>query len=162
MFGLLAIYTERVWFAGMFPVYGLPLFVAIKKKVIAPRIGLMKFGRTQISKIEKVFFSIHLMVYSFGIIYYTHDTPSWDIFFRNYSLLFFGAIVTLFFIVAVWTLGVRRFYAYAVLTLVVSVGGHMIDNDVSYGVFPVMLGVLIMGVGLFILDQFLQKYPVQT
>lgn len=162
MFGLLAIYTERVWFAGMFPVYGLPLFVAIKKKVIVPRIGFMKFGRTQLSKIEKVFFSIHLLVYSFGIIYYTRNTPSWDIFFQNYSLLFFGAIVMLFFIVAVWTLGVCRFYAYAVLTMAVSVGGYVIDTDVSYGLFPVLLGVLIMSTGLLVLNQFLRKYPVQT
>jgi hypothetical protein len=162
MFGLLAIYTERVWVAGMFPVYGLPLFVAGKKKITAPRIGVMKFGRTQLSKIEKVFFSVHAVVYSFGIIYYTRNTPSWDTFFQDYSLLFFGVIVTLFCIVVVWMLGVRRFYAYAVLTLVVSVGGYVIDTDVSYGVFPVMLGVLIVGVGLFILNQFVEKYPVHT
>ena len=76
-------------------------------------------------------------------------------------MLFFGAIVILFFIVAVWTLGVRRFYAYALLTLVMSVGGHMIDTNVPYGVFPVLLGIFIMSAGVLILNQFLQKYPVQ-
>jgi len=37
----------------------------------------------------------------------------------------------------------------------------MIDTDVSYGVFPVLLGVLIMSAGVLMLNQFLQKYPVQ-
>ena len=162
IFGILAILTDRVWVAGMFPVYGLALFVAIKKKITVPRIGYMKFNRQQKSKIEKVFFSIHAIIYSFAILLYTHNTPSWiDTLFQDYPMLFFGAIVTLFFIVAVWTVGVRRFYAYALLTLVVSVGGHMIDTDVPYGVFPVLLGILIMSAGVLILNQFLQKYPVQ-
>lgn len=162
VFGILAIYTDRVWFAGMFPVYGLALFVAIKKKIIVPRIGYMKFNHQQKSKIEKVFFSIYAIVYSFAILLYTHNTPSWiDTLFQEYPMLFFGTIVTLFFIVAVWTLSVRRFYVYALLTLVVSVGGHIIDTDVSYGIFPVLLGVLIMSAGALMLNQFLQKYPVQ-
>lgn len=162
VFGILAIRTDRVWVAGMFPVYGLALFVAIKKKITVPRIGYMKFNHRQKSKIEKVFFSIHIVIYSFAILLYTHNTPSWiDTLFQEYPMLFFGAIVTLFFIVAVWTLSVRRFYAYALLTLIVSIGGHMIDTDVSYGVFPVLLGVLIMSAGVLMLNQFLQKYPVQ-
>jgi len=162
MFGILAIHTDRVWVAGMFPVYGLAPFVAIKKKITVPRISYMKFNPKQKSKIEKVFFSIHAIIYSFAILLYTHNTPSWiDTLFQEYPMLFFGAIVTLFFIVAVWTLSVRRFYAYALLTLVVSVGGHMIDADISYGVFPVLLGVLIVSDGVLMLNQFLQKYPVQ-
>jgi len=162
VFGILAIRTDRVWVAGMFPVYGLALFVAIKKKITVPRIGYMKFNHRQKSKIEKVFFSIHIVIYSFAILLYTHNTPSWiDTLFQEYPMLFFGAIVTLFFIVAVWTLNIRRFYAYALLTLIVSIGGHMIDTDVSYGVFPVLLGVLIMSAGVLMLNQFLQKYPVQ-
>ena len=90
MFGILAILTDRVWVAGMFPVYGLALFVAIKKKITVPRIGYMKFNRQQKSKIEKVFFSIHAIIYSFAILLYTHNTPSWiDTLFQDYPMLFF-------------------------------------------------------------------------
>jgi len=90
VFGILAIHTDRVWVAGMFPVYGLALFVAIKKKITVPRIGYMKFNPQQKSKIEKVFFSIHAIIYSFAILLYTHNTPSWiDTLFQEYPMLFF-------------------------------------------------------------------------
>ena len=165
--GVLGIYTDKVWAAGMFPVWGLPLWAVIKKRITVPRIGYVKFGHQRISKIQKVFFFLHFLVYACAaaviLMADAHDVPAWvETLLTDYPVLLFGISVTLLFFVCVWTLNIRHFSIYGILTLLVSVGGHLFAASVPWAYFPVFLGILIMGAGVGLLTQFLREYPVAS
>lgn len=164
VFGMLGIYSDKVWAAGMFPVWGLPVWAAMKKRITVPRIGYVKFGHKRISKIQKVFFFLHFLVYACAVVVIlmadAHNTPAWvETLLTDYPVLVFGISVTLLFFVCVWTLNIRHFFIYGIVTLLVSVGGHLFTS-VPWGYFPVVLGIIIMGAGVGLFTQFLRTYPV--
>jgi hypothetical protein len=162
LFGLFSMCTDKPWFAGMFPVYGLPFFAIAKKKMTVPRIGYVKFSQQRMSLMFIVYLWIAILLTVFGIVYYTDNSPSWI-----YPLLYgypkslFGIIIGLLFFVCALVTRIFRFYAYAVLILAVSVVGHVLGSHIRYEYFPVGLGVLILSVGIIVLIQFIQTYPVE-
>lgn len=167
VFGMLGIYSDKVWAAGMFPVWGLPLWAALKKRITVPRIGYVKFGHKRISKIQKVFFFLHFLVYACAAVVIlmadAHNTPAWvETLLTDYPVLVFGISVTLLFFVCVWTLNIRHFLIYGIVTLLVSIGGHLFAASVPWGYFPVFLGIVITGAGIGLFTQFLRTYPVAT
>jgi hypothetical protein len=161
-FGLFSMCTDKPWFAGMFPVYGLPLFALAKKKITVPRIGYVKFSQQRTSLMFIVYLWIAILFTVFGIVYYTDNAPSWIYpLLYDYPKLLSGIIIgSLFFVCALVT-GILRFYAYFALILAVSVTGHVLGSHIRYEYFPVGLGVLILSVGIVVLIQFIQTYPVE-
>lgn len=161
-FGIVSMCTDKPWFAGMFPVYGLPLFAAAKKKITVPRIGYVKFNQQRRSLMLIVYLWIAILFTVFGIVFYTDNSPSWlYALLYDYPKLLFGIIVGLLFFVCAGVTRIFRFYAYAVLILAVSVIGHVFGLHIRYEYFPVTLGVLILSVGVLVLIQFIQTYPVE-
>lgn len=162
-FGIFSMCTDRPWFAGMFPVYGLPLFALAKKKITVPRIGYVKFSQQRRSLMFIVYLWIAILFTVFGIVYYTDNSPSWIYtLLYNYPKLLFGIIIGLLFFVCALVTRIFRFYAYAGLIVAVSVIGHVFGPHIQYEYFPVGLGVLILSVGFVVLIQFIQTYPVET
>jgi hypothetical protein len=161
-FGIISICTDKPWFAGMFPVYGLPLFAAAKKKITVPRIGYVKFSEQRRSLMLIVYLWIAAMFTVFGILFYTGNSPSWMYaLFLDYPKLVFGSVVGLLFFVCALVTRIFRFYAYAALILVMSVSGYVVGPHIRYEYIPVVLGVLILSVGVLLLIQFIQHYPVE-
>lgn len=161
-FGLFSMCTDKPWFAGMFPVYGLPFFAIAKKKITVPRIGYVKFSQQRTSLMFIVYLWIAILFTVFGIVYYTDNAPSWIYpLLYDYPKLLFGIIIGLLFFVCALVTRILRFYAYAVLILTVSVIGHVFGSHIRYEYFPVGLGVLILSVGVVVLIQFIQTYPVE-
>ncbi len=161
-FGIFSMCTDKPWFAGMFPVYGLPFFAAAKKKITVPRIGYVKFSQQRRSLMLIVYLWIAAIFTVFGIMFYTDNLPSWIYaLMYDYSTLLFGIIVGLLFFVCAWATRIYRFYGYAALVLAASVLGHVSGLQIRYQYFPVALGVVILSVGVLVLIQFIQTYPVE-
>jgi hypothetical protein len=161
--GILSMCTDKPWFAGMFPVYGLPFFAVAKKKITVPRLGYVKFSQQRTSLMFIVYLWIAAIFTVFGILYYTDNSPSWVYaLLSDYPTLVFGIIVGLLFFVCALVTRIFRFYAYAALILAVSVIGHVFGPHIRYEYFPVTLGVLILSVGMLVLIQFIQAYPVEV
>ncbi|MBU7013516.1 MAG: hypothetical protein HXS52_12810 [Theionarchaea archaeon] len=162
-FGLFSMCTDKPWFAGMFPVYGLPIYAIAKKKITVPRIGYVKFSQQRMSLMFIVYLWIVVLFTVFGIVYYTDNSPSWIYpILDSYPKLLFGIIVGLLFFVCALVTRISRFYAYAALILAVSVIGHLLGPHIRYEYFPVGLGVLILSVGIIVLIQFIQAYSVEA
>lgn len=161
-FGLFSMCTDKPWFAGMFPVYGLPFFAIAKKKITVPRIGYVKFSQQRMSLMFIIYLWIAILFTVFGIVYYTDNAPSWIYpLLYDYPKLLFGIIIGLLFFVCALVTGIFRFYAYFALILTVSVIGHVLGSYIRYEYLPVGLGVLILSVGVVVLIQFIQTYPVE-
>jgi len=161
-FGIFSMCTDRPWFAGMFPVYGLPFFALAKKKITVPRIGYVKFSQQRTSLMFIVFLWITAIFTVFGIMLYTDNSPSWVYaLLHDCPKLLFGIIVGLLFFVCAWVTRILRFYAYTALILAASVIGHVFGPNIQYEYFPLVLGVLILSVGVLVLIQFIQTYPVE-
>jgi hypothetical protein len=165
IFGLLSIFTERVWVAGMFLVYGVPIWGILKNKITVPRMGYVKFKNGQISQIKKTVFIILLVVYACAFVLYIledyYTIPSWIcMLIQGYPILVFGFAVTLSFIMGAWIVQIHRFYAYAVLSAFLSVGCHAVNSP--FGYVPILLGILIMGGGMVRIKQFIHTYPVES
>jgi hypothetical protein len=162
-FGIFSMCTDKPWFAGMFPVYGLPFFALAKKRITVPRIGYVEFTKQRRSLMLIIYIWIAAIFTVFGIVFYTDNSPSWIYaLFHNYPKLIFGLVVGLLFLVCAWVTRIFRFYVYAVLIVVVMVIGHVFGPDIRYEYFPLILGVLILSVGVLVLIQFIQTYPVEA
>jgi hypothetical protein len=161
-FGIISMCTDKPWFAGMFPVYGLPLFAVAKKKITVPRIGHVKFSQQRRSLLLIVYIWFAAMFTVFGIMFYTDNSPSWMYaLLVDYPKLAFGTIIGLLFFVCALVTRIFRFYVYAVLILAVSVMGYVLGPHIRYEYIPVALGVLIFSVGVLVLIQFIHKYPAE-
>jgi hypothetical protein len=162
-FGLFNMCTDKPWFgAGMFPVYGLPFFLLAKKKITVPRIGYVEFNEQRRSLLFLIYIWIAAIFTVFGIVYYTENSPSWIYaLLHDYPKVFFGIIVGLLFLVCAWVTRIIRFYLYALLIMAVMVIGHLFGPHIDYEYFPVVLGLIILSMGVLVLIQFIQTFPVE-
>jgi hypothetical protein len=161
-FGIFSMCTDKPWFAGMFPVYGLPLFAVAKKKITVPRIGYVKFSPQRRSLLLIVYIWFAAMFAVFGIMFYTDNSPSWMYHLLvDYPQLAFGTIIGLLFFVCALVTRIFRFYTYAALIVAVSVVGYVLGPHIRYEYIPVVLGILIFSVGVLVLIQFIHKYPAE-
>ena len=137
------------------------LYVPIKNRVTVPRIGYVKFSSSN-SLILGIVLAV-LMVLLLGIFILLILGPEliptqiseW---FREYYLLLFGSIFGLGFVGAALATGITRFYAYAVMLVVVFAGGIWLN--VAEPIYVITAGVLIGIVGIVLMVRFLRKYPL--
>jgi hypothetical protein len=139
----------------------LPMWIAAKRKITMPRIGFVKFGPQGTNKLLAIF--LGLMIVGLGVFFaftlFQNGRPQWlDIIFQN-GLLVVGsgslAICALF----GYTMGLRRFYAYGLLTLIVLAVGQVMHIFFAYLLLP--LGIIIMVTGIAMLIGFVRKHPLQ-
>ena len=163
-FAIFNMCTDKPWFgAGMFPVYGLPFFTLAKKKITVPRIGYVEFTKQRRSLMYIIYIWIAAIFTFFGIMFYTDNSPSWIYaLFHDYPKLVFGVVVGLLFLVCAWVTRIFRFYVYSGLIIAMMVIGQVFGPDIRYEYFPLILGVLILSVGMVVLIQFIQTYPVEA
>jgi hypothetical protein len=139
----------------------LPIWIAAKRKITMPRIGFVKFGPQSINKLIAIL--IGLAVAGLGVFFAVTFTqggrPIWlDVILQN-GMLVIGlaslAICSLF----GYSMGLRRLYAYGLLTLILFVIGHFVG--IFFGYILLILGTIVMATGFALLVSFVRKYPLQ-
>jgi len=153
------------WFVipAIFPAIMVPVWISAKKRITMPRIGYVKFGSRGANKLMALF--IGLMVAGLGafmVFTFASRSQAWALTLRNLiipnSMIIIGisaaAISSLF----AYTMGLKRLYAYGLLTLALFLPGHFITIPFEY--FLLTIGLVISVSGFVLLIQFIRKHPL--
>jgi hypothetical protein len=160
-------YTEfTTWFIipAIFPSVMIPIWISFKRRITIPRIGYVKFGLRSANKLMAVFLGLAVvglgvfMVFGFGgMMDQSWAVTLMDLIVSN-SMIIIGVSAFLLSSLFAYTMGLKRLYAYGLLTLIMFTIGHFIVTQFEY--FPVIIGSAIIIYGLVLLRQFLRKYPL--
>jgi hypothetical protein len=149
---------------GIFPAIMLPIWISFKKRITIPRIGYVKFGTKSANKLMGVFIGLTVaglgvfMVFNLG----GFMGQGWALTLRNIiisnGMIIIGIGAAIISSLFGYTMGLKRLYAYGLLTLVMFLIGHFITIPLEY--FLLTIGPAIIIYGLVLLIQFIQKYPL--
>jgi hypothetical protein len=166
----------NAWLAGAVVGGVTPMIVIFwghaKIKITAPRIGYVKFApartrRMQFAKIMVALFVLGSLALLIGISSFVeteHINPSWWLFLVENAMIVVGMLGAALAGAVAFSTGIRRFYVYALINLVLFVGGQLVSAPSQYVVNSVcvviVMGVLIMASGVVLLNRFVSNYPL--
>jgi len=141
----------------------LPIWIQAKRKITMPRIGFVKFGPRSAYKLMGVLIGLAIMGLGFSLVLalvsIQSGPPLWLKTILQYGMILVGlaslAICSLF----GYSMGLKRLYAYGLLTLILFVSGHFIG--IFFGYILLILGTAVMATGFALLVSFIKKYPLQ-
>lgn len=155
---------EMAWLGGMAGVLAVSFYAGMKKLVTVPRIGYVKFPQQRAQKIIALTVVLGLVSMVAGIFAFiqttSSGTPEWLLFLIDNYMLAIGAFVAALFLLGGYALKTNRIYAYALLSLVMFVGGHFLSFPLYY--YLTALGITVLSVGLAMMIRFVKKYPKAT
>jgi len=168
MFGsgiLLLMFTDfSTWFVipAIFPAIMIPVWISAKKRITMPRIGYVKFRSRGANRLMTVF--LGLMVFGLGtfMVFTFASNQGWALTLRNLivsnGMIIIGVTAATISSLFAYTMGLKRLYAYGLLTLVLFLTGHFIT--IPFGYLLVTIGLVIIINGFVLLMRFIQKYPL--
>jgi hypothetical protein len=129
-----------------------------------PRIGYVKFGSRGANKLMAIFIGLAVaglgafMVFGLG----AFRDQGWALTLRNLiipnSMIIIGISGAVISSLFAYTMGLKRLYAYGLLTLVLFLAGHFIAIPFEY--FLLTIGLVIFVNGFVLLIQFIRKHPL--
>jgi hypothetical protein len=162
---LLTVTDFGTWFVipAIFPAIMIPVWISAKKRITMPRIGYVKIGSRGASKLMAIF--IGLMVAGLGVFMvftFASRTQTWasvlrDLLISNGMIIIGIAAATISSLFA-YTMGLKRLYAYGLLTLVLFFTGYFVAVPFEY--LLVTIGLVIIINGFVLLSRFIRKYPL--
>ena len=153
------------WFVipAIFPAIMVPIWISVKKQITMPRIGYVKFRSGGANKLTVIF--IGLLVSGLGVFMaftFASTTQAWASALRDlivsYSMIIIGIGAATISSLFAYTMGLKRLYAYGLLSLVLFFTGHFITIPFEYLLLTIGLAIIINGFVLLI--QFIRKYPL--
>jgi hypothetical protein len=152
------------WFIipTIFPALIIPIWISIKKRVTIPRIGYVKFKSGGTNKLTEFF--LPLMVAGLGtfFLFGFTSTQYWASTLRNIiisnSMIFIGLGAFVISSLFAYTLGLKRLYAYGIVSLALFTTAYFINFPIEY--LLVTSGLVILVYGSILLRQFIRKYPL--
>jgi hypothetical protein len=171
-FGLWMLVDNAV-FIAMIPVLCVPVWRSIKKSVTAQRMHQLDFtpapnARQSTMGILLVIVLSVALGFLLGLWVYrgqsAGDTPAWLLatvaWVRAHDTLAFGLFGAFLLSVSALMSGLKRLYAYALLTVIIAAGGYLLGAPLWQTI--VFLGAMISLSGVILLTRFLGRYPVET
>ena len=137
----------------------LPLWIAAKQKITIPRIGYVNFGKRAKPKFAALFGGVAGLGFAFLFVFAFARPSPWIDFVIQNAMLLLGIVVLLVVSLAGYAMGLKRFYAYAVLSFVLLVAGHYLDIFFVY--ILLALSLTVMATGFVLLVRFIKKYPLK-
>jgi hypothetical protein len=157
-FGLGVIIDQNFWY--MFPML-VTLPLVLKRSVSEPRVGVLKFKKSERTWLMVFYFLFNFLVLGFvlvlGII-----NPTGDILVHWLTVnlfLMIGLIIAFVLGLVGWFIKFQRLYAYAVL---IFIGFALAGRILSIGFVLTILGVLITTSGIIVMRNFIQRHPKIT
>ena len=154
-FGLGILVNQNYWY--LFPIITtLPL--VLKRSVSDPRVGSLKFRKSQRMWLMILYFLFNILVLGF-IIFLGMINPSGNPIVQWLTVnLFFviGLIITIILCVVGWLIKFQRLYLYAVFNFI---GFALVGRIVSAGVILTFLGIVIFVSGVVVMRNFIQRHP---
>lgn len=138
------------------------IYMAAKKSVIVPRLGYVEFSRERNTRSSVILlYVVVLNIVAVIITMFAWINPSifTDIIEPNGFLIIGAAFASIFAVVAYGT-GIRRFYAYGVVTLLAFSFSQFLFLPFYLPILS--LGVVMSVVGMLLLYKFVRKYPKES
>jgi hypothetical protein len=165
--------VENVVFIALLPIFFLPSWRSLKKSITAPRMHNINFtpdpnARRNLTAIMLVGVLALALLMVLGLVVFwgqsTGNAPPWLLaavaWLREHATLAFGLFGAALLGVSALMFGLNRFYAYALLTLIISAAGYLLGAPLWVTV--VLVGAMMSLSGIIILLRFLHTYPVET
>jgi len=169
LFGLGILFSTvtdfSMWFVipAIFPAVMVPIWISVKKQITMPRIGYVKLGSRGANKLMAIF--IGLMVAGLGTFMaftFASTSQAWALTLRNLivsnGMIIIGIGAAIISGLFAYTMGLKRLYAYGLLTLVLFFTGHYIIIPLAYLLVIIASAIIINGAILLI--RFIRKYPL--
>jgi len=141
----------------------LPIWIQAKRKITMPRIGFVKFGPRGTQRLMGVFIGLAIMgllfFMAFGFTSTQGGPPLWLQTILQYGMIAIGIVSLAICSLFGYSMGLRRLYAYGLVTLILFVSGHFIG--IFFGYILLTLGTTVMAAGFALLISFVRKYPLQ-
>ncbi len=155
------------WSSAIFlPFWGLVYFAIwlIKKYVITPRIGTVKFGswrKARLMRFNVVMLALNAAAFMLGIVALLNVSilPGWT------HMVRFALVFLLGFSIAAYLLGITRLYFYGLLVALSPLVGEWLyaNMRIPHHGFPITFGIatgIIILTGLVLFFRFLQDHPL--
>lgn len=157
-FGLGVLINQNFWY--LFPIITtLPL--VLKRSVSEPRVGSLKFRKSQRIWLMILYFLFNILVLGF-IIFLGIINPSGNAIVQWLTVnLFFmiGLIISIILCLVGWLLKFQRLYLYAAFNFI---GFALVGRIFSAGVILTFLGVVFLLSGIIVMRNFLKRHPKIT
>ncbi len=162
---LITLTDFSTWFIipAIFPAIMIPIWISAKKRITMPRIGYVNLGSRGANKLMALF--IGLMVVGLGVfmvVTFASRSQGWALTLRNLiisnSMIIIGIGATIISSLFAYTMGLKRLYAYGLLTLVLVLPGYLIAIPFGYSLLTI--GLVIFVNGFVLLIQFIRKHPL--
>ncbi len=140
-----------------------PIWIAVKRKITMPRIGFVNFGIRGGNKLMAVFIGLAVAGLGFFLVFtlatFESGSRQWlDLIFDNGMLIVgFGSLAVC--ILFGYSMGLKRLYAYGLLSMITLVIGHFVGLFFAYIIMA--LGTTVMAAGFVLLINFVRKYPLK-
>ena len=151
------------WFVipAIFPALMVPVWMALKKRITIPRIGYVKFKATGANKLTFLFIGTLVAGVGAFFLFALGSTQTWALELRNIvtqnGMLLIGLGAFIISSLFGYTIGLKRLYAYGILTLALFGLLQFITFPFEYILFTIGLIIILCGIAL--LSRFVQKYP---
>jgi hypothetical protein len=154
------------WFVipAILPAIMGPIWISVKKRITMPRIGYVKFGSRGANKLMAIVLGLvavglgAFMMFGLG----AFMGQGWAMTLRNLiipnSMIIIGVSAAAILGLFAYTMGLKRLYAYGILTLALVLPGHFIAIPLGYSLL--IIGLVILVNGFVLLVQFIRKHPL--
>ncbi len=154
-FGLGVLINQNFWY--LFPII-VTLPMALKRSISDPRIGSLKFRKSQRMWLMVLYFLFMLLVLGF-VIFLGVINPSGDQTVRWLTVNIFlviGLIIAIILCLVGWFIKFQRLYLYAILNFI---GFALAGRIASVGVVLTVLGVLFLIAAIIVMRNFMKRHP---
>lgn len=162
-FGLPVLF-DFPYVAAIGPVLAIVLLQDVKRRLIEPRIGRVRFAprRQQQAKRIRVLLAVLVVLGGVVLAFMTwvlrEAAPGWAVWIGGHFVAVLGLIWGAAMALAGWAVEFRRLYVYGLLVV-----GSLLASDISagysLGLALSAVGAVILAVGTFLLVRFLHRYP---
>lgn len=140
----------------------------IKKRIVIPRLGIVKFSQERQDKNKKSILAATitltltaLLGMGFFILFTSKTMPHWlEIWMHEHFLIFFGGMIAVLVLIAAFLVSVKRFYLYAVLVFIAFFLASTLRPEDMEGIPITVAGGLVLLSGVVILIRFLRHNPL--
>ncbi|MBE0687462.1 MAG: hypothetical protein IH585_15845 [Anaerolineaceae bacterium] len=154
-FGLGVLINQNFWY--LFPII-VTLPLALKRSVSDPRIGSLKFKKSQRMWLMVLYFLFNILVLGF-IVFLGIINPSGDNIVRWLTVNIFlviGLIIAIILCLVGWFVKFQRLYLYAAFNLI---GFASVGRVAPVGVVLAILGVVFLLSGMIVMRNFMKRNP---
>lgn len=154
-FGLGVLINQNFWY--LFPIIiNLPL--AMKRSISDPRVGTLKFKKSQRIWLSSIYFLLIGLVLGF-VVFLGIFNPTGDVVVRWLTVNIFlviGFILAIIFILVGWLVKFQRMYIYAMLNLI---GFGLVGRITTAGTVLTILGLVFTLSGIIVMRNFVNQHP---